>query len=208
MKKYALVFAGLIMLAMEVSAATFLTIGVDLSGSNPLLQHKNFAHIASEHTRAEINKLSDGDVVIIKAFGAANDPRNVLSDRFTISRKLRTEKVADSVASYITSLPQKAESQNATNLIAWLEFTHFNCESGNGRVLAITDGLESSSLVSGQKMLNGEQGLPKPDASLSGCHVTFYGLGAGWAPKAKRFVRNEWRNWFKPTGATFTAIIP
>tara|TARA_R110002110_G_scaffold75756_3_gene200071 strand:+ start:86 stop:709 length:624 start_codon:yes stop_codon:yes gene_type:complete len=197
-----------LLLALPVSAQTF-TLGVDLSGSNPLLRHGNFAHVASQYVSQEIHRLKDGDVVVIKTFGATANARNVLSNRYVITRKLKASKIAAIVARYLQSLPAQTDaSQNQTNLIAFMEFTSFGCREGRAQVLLITDGLEYSELVDGNKLLNGKQGLPPAEVELTGCDVTFYGLGAGFSPTSIRFLRNEWRNWFKPTGANFVAVIP
>ncbi len=72
----------------------------------------------------------------------------------------------------------------------------------------VTDGIESSSYVDGNQLLQGKKGLPKPDVDLNGCSLTFYGLGAGLPPQAVRIIRNEWVHWAEQAGATFTAIIP
>jgi hypothetical protein len=194
--------------AMTAQAKT-LTIGIDLSGSNPLLAHQNFAYIASQHVTAEINKLNNGDTVHVKTFGSRAVAENLLNPTFQISRKVKPGKVAGIVAQYIQSLPEKVDAaQSSTNLVAWLEFTSgFNC-SGAGHVLVITDGIESSSYVDGNQLLQGKKGLPKPDVDLKGCSLTFYGLGAGSPPQAVRNIRNEWMRWAEQAGAIFTAIIP
>lgn len=132
---------------------------------------------------SEINKLKDGDIVRVQTFGSRKDAFNLLNPNFEISRRLKPNKVAGIVAQYIQSLPeQKDVSQSSTNLVAWLEFTSgFNC-AANSHILVITDGLESSSYVDGNLLLQGKKSLPKPDIDLKGCSLTFYGLGAGWMP--------------------------
>ena len=74
------------------SQAKTLTIGVDLSGSNPLLSHGNFAYMASQYVTTEINKLQNGDIVQVKTFGSPDDASNVLMPTFEISRRLKTKK--------------------------------------------------------------------------------------------------------------------
>lgn len=189
--------------------AKTLTIGIDLSASNPLLGHKNFAYVASQHVASEINKLKDGDVVHVKTFGSRTDALNLLNPTFEISRRMKSQKVAGIVAQYIQSLPEQKEiSQSSTYLVAWLEFTSgFNCTEGS-QILVITDGLESSSYVDGNQLLQGKKNLPKAEVNLKGCALTFYGLGAGWMPQQVKIVRNEWERWAEQAGATFTAIIP
>ena len=189
--------------------AKTLTLGIDLSGSNFLLIHANFAQAASQYVSAEIGKLKNGDTVVIKTFGATDDALNLLSHTFTIGRRMKPKRVAKAVAQYLQSLPSQTElAQSSTNLIAWLEFTDgFNC-ADKSQILVITDGLESSSYVEARDLLEGKKGLPKADVDLTGCFLTFYGLGVGWPPQSKKIVRREWRNWSKQAGATFTAITP
>ncbi len=204
------IFTTLILVCVAFTAqAKTLTIGIDLSGSNPLLAHKNFAYIASQYVTAEINKLNNGDIVHVKTFGSRTDALNLLNPTFKILRKMKTKKVAGIVAQYIQSLPEQVDAaQTSTNLVAWLEFTTgFNCTDA-GQVLVITDGIESSTYVDGNQLLQGKKGLPKPDVDLKGCTLTFYGLGAGSPPQAVRNIRNEWMRWAEQAGAIFTAIIP
>ncbi len=199
----------LLVFAASTAQAKTLTIGIDLSASNPLLSHKNFAHIASQYVTSEITKLKDGDIVNVKTFGSRKDALNLLNHSFQISRRLKSEKIAGIVAQYIQSLPEQKEvSQNSTNLVAWLEFTSgFNC-ADNSQILVITDALESSSYVDGNLLLQGKKSLPKPDVDLKGCGLTLYGLGAGWMPQQVKIVRKEWERWAEQAGAAFTAIIP
>lgn len=192
-----------------VLGAETLSIGIDKSGSNPLLTNENFAYSAAQYVTSEILELQPNDVVNVKTFGARDDAANIITNSFTISRRVSPQKVADVLTQYIRAIPSNSDSaQNSTNLIAYLEFTSgLNCESG-GKVVVITDGLESSSLVSGAAMLEGQAELPDPQVDLTGCEVTFYGLGAGWAPQSVRFVRGQWISWFEQSGADFKAIIP
>ncbi|MBX3630743.1 MAG: hypothetical protein KF908_12730 [Nitrosomonas sp.] len=206
--KYIPIILFAVFTTLSAQAKT-LTIGIDLSGSNPLLSHSNFAYIASQYVAAEINKLKSGDIVQVKTFGSRADALNLLNPTFEISRRMNTKKVAGAVSKYIQSLPeQKDIDQSSTNLLAWLEFTSgFNC-ADNGHILVITDAIESSSYVNGNLFVQGKQKLPKPDVDLSGCALTFYGLGAGWQVQYVKTIRNEWTHWAKEAGATFTAVIP
>lgn len=189
--------------------AKTITIGIDLSGSNPLLSHKNFATMASQYVTVELSTLKNGDIVRVQTLGARADALNLLNHSFKISRRIKPKKVANIIAQYLQSLPaQKDLSQSSTNLIAWLEFTSgFNC-ADNSHILVMTDGLESSSYVDGLSLLEGKKGLPEADVDLKGCALTFYGLGAGWPAQSVKFIRNEWRQWSEKAGASFTAIIP
>lgn len=205
-KALALVMAGA--LSGPVCGKT-LTIGIDLSGSNPLLTHENFAYGASQYVGNAISALKSGDIVQIKTFGARADAKNLLAQRITVSRRNRPEKIAEIVSQFVRSLPEReATAQSSTNLVAWLEFTSdFDCAEA-GEILVITDGLESSSYVDAKDLISGRKALPAADVSLKGCALTFYGLGAGWKPQEVKTVRKAWRQWAEQAQTEFNAVIP
>ncbi len=194
-------------LSINVQAKT-LTIAIDLSGSNPLLQHKNFAYESAKYMSEQITKLKTGDSVSLQTFGSRGDASNLLNYKFTLSRRLRASAIATKIAKFIQSLPKRKDlAQSSTNLIAWLEFTGgFDCKN-QGQIIVITDGLESSSYVDARKFLDGKAKFPKPDVDLKGCNLTFYGLGAGLPAPYVKIIRNAWRKWVAASGASFTAVI-
>lgn len=204
MKHTLLTVCILTALPLSASART-LTIGLDLSGSNPLLVHENFAAAAAKYVSDQIKVLEPKDVLRFKTFGARNDPQNQIEFEVEISRRQRADKMAADVANIINSLPHRNLAQSSTNLIAWMEFTPgFDCSDG-GQVTVITDGYETSELVSAGWI---EQGtLPQPDVDLTGCTVQFYGLGAGFPAMTVRGIRNAWRGWMEQAGAKFEAIV-
>ena len=206
MKILAVITALALVSNVEAKTQTF---GIDLSGSNPLLTHKNFAHAASQYVSNQIRTLKSGDIVQIMTFGSRGDAQNLINSRITIGRRNRPEKVAQLVSKMIRKLPERANvEQSSTNLVAWLDFTDgFDCKNGSD-ILVITDGLESSSYISGKDLIEGRKKLPAPDVDLKGCNLTFYGLGAGWQPKHVKTVRKAWRDWSKQANASFKAIIP
>lgn len=206
--KTTLVTALTMAMALDASAKT-LTIGIDLSGSNPLLVHENFAYSASNYVSAEIAKLKSGDSIQVKTFGARNDAMNLINQRIVINRRNRPEKVAQIVGQLVRALPERANiEQSSTNLVSWLEFSDgFACDQSS-EILVITDGIESSSYVGGQDFIEGKKGLPVPDVNLGGCTMTFYGLGAGLQPQYVKTIRKAWMKWSDKAGATFKAIIP
>lgn len=188
--------------------AKTLTIAIDLSGSNPLLQHKNFAYEAAKYMSKQITQLKTGDIVSLQTFGARGDASNLINHRFTVARRLRANAIATKIAGFIQSLPNRTDlAQSSTNLIAWLEFTDgFDCKS-QGQIIVITDGLESSEYVDARKFLDGKAKFPKADVDLKGCELTFYGLGAGLPANYVKIIRNAWRKWVATSGASFTAVI-
>ena len=190
-------------------AAKTLNIGLDMSGSNPLVRHEHFAASAGDFLSERINALSDGDVVVIKTFGAREDADNLRSYRYVISRRQSAKKVAAAVSQYLGSFPAKGfAGQPATNLLSWLEFTSgFDCANA-GEIIAVTDGVESSEAVDGHQLLSGGAALPDPEIDLSGCQITFWGIGAGLSHSSIRSVRKAWSQWVTDAGAVFTPITP
>lgn len=195
-------------IAVQAQAKT-LTIGVDLSGSNPMLTHPNYAAMAGQFAAEKILQLKDGDQLQVLTFGAREKPENILRHAYVISRKLRAKKLARYFGEFLSQLPeQTAQGQPSTNIVAWLEFTSgFDCGNG-GTILAFTDGLESSSYVSPGDFASGKKALPEPDVSLKGCDLVFYGLGAGLDPTRVKNIRKSWRAYAEKAGATFSSIIP
>lgn len=193
----------------QVSIAKTLSIGIDLSGSNPLLMDANFADGAARYIYEQIDTLEMGDQVQILTLGARDSSQNLRAQRVTISRKNRPKKVAQQVRQFVEGLPRAKElSQSSTNLIAWLEFTDgFNCDA-SGEIIILTDGIEYSSLVNGQHFVEGKIELPKPEVDLNGCSLTFYGLGVGFPIQSVRHIRSSWKDWSNTAGADFKAVIP
>lgn len=189
--------------------AKTLTIGIDLSGSNPLLLDKNFANSAALYAANEVQQLKDGDRLNILSFGARSEAVNIKQQTFEISRRNRANKLAQNIGNHIQSIPQQMKKgQPSTNLVAWLEFTSgFDCVN-ESTILVITDGLESSSVVSAKDFMSGSKPLPAPDVDLTGCNVFFYGLGAGVEYTGTKNIRNGWKEYLEEAGATFTPIIP
>lgn len=197
-------------LAMTVlsAQAETITMAIDKSGSNPLLTDEYFAAGAAKYARSLIEELEDGDVVRLKNFGARSNGQNMLDQRFVINRRLRASALAQSMESYISSLPlQNDQGQRATNIVALLEFDNgFDC-ANDGKILLLTDGLEASSVMDARAFMDGSGTLPKPDVDLSGCEVIFYGLGAGLPNASVKHIRNEWRDFITQSGATYIPII-
>lgn len=183
-------------------------VAIDLSGSNPLLAHANFAHVASNYVTEQIAPLKSGDVVRVQTFGARNDPANMLDALYEIDRHKRPKDVGAVIAQYIRSLPTRPNiAQGATNILAFLEFhPGFDC-ANDDHIVLLTDGLESSSTVNALALAEGKAQLPEPDISLKGCTLTFYGLGAGLPPEIVKNVRKAWQNWAEKAGATFHVVI-
>lgn len=200
--------AALVCVSMGVSAKT-LTVGMDLSASNPLVKDPAFSKEAASYVAEHIKAMKTKDKLVIKSFGARENAANLKKIELTIKRH-RQAKIAKKAAAYIQSMTtDKDNAQQSTNIVAFMEFNDFGCSEG-GTVIVITDGIEASQSVNPNDLIAGKKGLPAPDedAALAGCHVVFYGLGAGWPTKQVKLIRSAWQAYFKKAGASFEAIIP
>lgn len=190
--------------------AKTLTIGIDLSESNPVVTSPEAAKSAASYARKQIAALQLGDTVKIRHFGERN-AKNAQGETIRITRQARPNAVAEKVARYIAALPAKTTAADgATNIVAFLEFGQFDCKAGS-KIILLTDGIESSSYVTGRQFLTGKP-LPAPDANiLQGCAVEMFGFGLakeqGYPPQALKAMRSAWLAWMQVAGATFTAII-
>ena len=210
MKKTNQVAASLLsVLGAAPLAAKTLTIGVDLSSSNPVYEQE-FALVAAKAAAGKVAALKPGDVVSVKTFGDRS-AANARSERIQITNRNRADKAAAKVARYIASLPSHDEkAQGSTNLVAFFELGTFDC-ANKGDVLVLSDGIESSATFNARRFVSGKP-LPKPEAQvLKGCTVTMFGLGRSLAGeltlKETKHVRAAWQTWMTQAGASFTAII-
>ncbi len=191
------------------SSAETLTVGLDLSLSNPLVKDSAFSQTAAQYVAHHIKGMKDGDKIRIKTFGSRDNAANFNTKEKTISRH-GSAKMARAVAQYIQHVVKdNSNTQKSTNIVAWLEFNDFDC-ANNGKIIALTDGIEASSYVDPNALLDGKKDLPAPDeyAKLKGCDVVFYGLGIGWQPQQVKTLRKQWSRYFKQAGSTFSVIIP
>lgn len=207
-KTFAVSFTSALLITAPTYAKT-LTIGIDLSGSNPLLSDPAFAVNAARFAADKVSALKNGDVLQLMRFGARTSTENLQTQRIVISGRNRPKKMAKQVEAYIRTLPKQLnKGQPSTNLVTWLEFTNdFNCNE-QSTVLAITDGLESSSVISAKAFITGSKSLPTPDVDLTGCKVIFYGLGAGLEFTAIKHIRKGWTDYLGKSGAEFSYIAP
>ncbi|TVZ39773.1 hypothetical protein P886_4181 [Alteromonadaceae bacterium 2753L.S.0a.02] len=192
--------------AIAASAhAKTLTVGTDLSQSNLLLTNELFARQAASYAANKVLNLENGDTVRVLSFGALDAPENIESQPFVISKRHRAKKVAGATGGKILHMIKSAgEGQPNTNIVAFFEINRsFGCDQG-GEILILSDGLEASVYISPEKFKNGKQSLPKPDVDLTGCTVTFYGLGAGWSdPRQIKYVTAQWKSYIEAAGGVF-----
>lgn len=194
--------------SLSASAAT-LHLAIDVSGSNPLLSDASFGAVASAYVAEQIAQLKSGDKVHVQTFGARESAANMRAQTYVIGRRIRPEAVATVLTQFIRSLPGRQDlSQGATNILGWLELhSDFGCEEGS-RIVMLTDGIESSSYVDARALLEGKAKLPEPDVALSGCTISFFGIGAGMPVHMAKNLRNAWSEWAAKAGAKFQAVIP
>lgn len=210
MKQSIVALAVLAALGCGLAQAKTLTIGIDLSSSNPVVGDAAFARSAAAYAQTQVAALQPGDVVEVRTFGDRS-LANVKAERVQISRRAKADKVAAKIARFIAGLPASNPAvQGSTNIVAFLEFGQFDCASG-GTVLLLTDGIESSEYVDANRFLAGKP-LPKPEKNfLSGCAVTMVGLGQALVgeltPQQTKHVRTAWQTWMKAAGARFESII-
>ena len=198
------------MLTLSAGAnAQNLTIGLDLSLSNPLVADPSFSKEALEFIAEHIEPMKAKSQVKIKLLGARDNTTVIKTKTFKIKRRGQAKTLKE-VAAYILRQSQdKSKFQQATNLVSWLEFNDFKCAQG-GKVIVVTDGIEASEYVSGQDFITGKRDLPKPDKhhKLKDCDVYFYGVGVGRLAKETKIIRDAWINYFEQAGVkSFTAII-
>lgn len=205
-----LLFAALVAFIAIPASAKTLTVGIDESVSNPLVLDEAYARVVAQYVRGQIAALQPGDWVRVRTFGERTSA-HFPSEAIRITRSLRADKVADLVARFIAGLPSKTlQGQNQTNILAFLEFGQFDCANG-GRILLLTDGIESSHSMDDRSLFAGKP-LPPPQADLlKGCEVVMFGLGqskdGSLPPQLVKTIRAAWAAWMKTAGATFTAII-
>jgi len=196
--------------SMPVHAKT-LTIGLDLSGSNPLVESTDYAGVVARSVREKINAMALGDRVVLRTFGQRG-LNNLKTIKVQINRRDRPEKIGRALSRIIHAIPEKQLNiQENTNIVAFLEFTDFGCGQG-GEVFLVTDGIESSSYVAGPAFLRGKASLPQPDEDvLKGCAVTMFGIGKNvngpWPPQQVKNIRKQWTSWMEKAGAEFNPVI-
>ncbi|MBL1419277.1 MAG: VWA domain-containing protein [Alphaproteobacteria bacterium] len=193
----------------QVQAKT-LHIAIDVSASNPMISSVPFAKIISKRVSKQILALPLGDYVSLRTFGHLKLD-NLQQFDVKLTRKAKPEKVAKAVSKFMNSIPKGGvEPQQSTEIIAQLEWGEYDCSAGD-TILLITDGIEASSLVNPNKLLEGKAKLPLPDVEyLKGCNVQMIGIGkstnGSWPSVNVKNLLREWKSYMKASGANFKAI--
>lgn len=204
--------AAAMLAAASPAAAKTLLIGLDASGSNPLLTNEQHAaNVANELGKA-VRELDFGDTVVLELFGyhgVLDAPRMEIP----ISKRYRPKAVARAIAKIVAALPAKAkdgtlQSHGATNILSFLRTRAEQLECRNGDVIWVhTDGIEHSDAVRGDALLSGRAQLPPPgNQHLSGCAVTMTGIGAGRQSLVAKRLKEVWEAYLEAAGANPVSV--
>ena len=199
--------------AEDLSHAKTIHVGLDLSGSNPLVANTAYARQAASYVRSRIETLEVGENVHMNIFGALGLENSLYSYNAKVTRRVSSESVGREAERLVTGIASGAfDPQGQTNILFYLEFTPFDCASGD-EIIVVTDGIESSSAIdSSGDLLEFGTGLPAPfkPGFLSGCTITFYGVGKtdrGSLPLLQvRNIQSAWEEYFAIAGGSFTAL--
>lgn len=194
-----------------------LTIALDVSTSNVIVENDVMAAKAGRKAAEMISSLDNGDRVRIRTFGSYSQSDNPLRLDITVSRRMPTRRIGESVERLIASLPELVESGRlpaggTTHITAFLEeeAALLSCGSRATTLVLFTDGIEASPETSPERLAEGQSALPAPAPDvLRGCALSLYGIGetTGGAERARtENLIAAWTAWADQAGATFTAF--
>jgi hypothetical protein len=197
-------------LVLPLAAPAYpLSVVTDLSGSAPLLVNERFAKLAAYAAVAEFDQLKSGDKFTFRTLGVTGF-KNFGATAQVVKRN-KKKKMRKQLFKQIAYIPKDKtiESQGATNLLYFLNYTDFNCAEGEN-IFIVTDAIESSNYIDGNSLLMGSP-LPKPEADfLKGCKIIMYGMGLTVNPIAPDHLKNmlkAWQDWAVIAGVEFKAVI-
>ena len=210
MKIFAVLILALTLIAATVQAGN-LTLGADVSASNPLVASTTYADAVAERISGKINGLEYGDRISLKTFGNGGI-EHIKDKSLRISRQMPPQKAATLVVGVIKAFPRQHKGENSTNILAFLENGHFACDKDGSALWLLTDGIEHSIDFNGNDLLKGKK-LPDPyEKALEGCEVVM--IGVGRLPSGGRLPRNQihilktaWTQWLKKAGAASVQIL-
>jgi hypothetical protein len=186
-----------------------IVIGIDLSGSNPLVRDDGFAYKVSERIRPYIANLAPRSRVILRSFGAYNSSSNspLTLDILIAPKTARAEDMATLISSVVAGVPQmvrqgRLQVQSSTNIVPFLLNVSriVDCRAMPTHVFLASDGLEDSQVAN----LNRRAAtLPAPPGAVfAGCQeLAILGIGRGLgSPADTERLRSEWANWARAAG--------
>ena len=202
--------------AMPVIAARqgVTIIGVDISGSAPLVLNQAIADNAASYLKSAVIAMQPGERLRVLSIGRAGIAERAIDLKATIGNRSqdRPEVIASQLERFFRSLPGKVEAgsmatQNATSLIDFLEgFEAHDCTAIATRIILFTDGLEASHRVSQADLVSGKAVLPMPKTSyLKGCDIEIRGVGqlnsGEFSDGLFARLKPQWAAFFETAGA-------
>jgi hypothetical protein len=194
--------------AIPANPPRTIVIGIDLSGSNPLIRDDAFAYKVGQRVGPLIAGLAPRSRVVLRSFGSYNSSANAaLSLDILIAPKTaRAEDIARLVSSVIGGVPQmvrqgRLQAQSTTNIVPFLLNISkvVDCRSPTYVILA-SDGVEDSQVAD----LSRRRGSlpPPPGSPFPGCEeLTILGIGRGLnSPVDTERLYTEWNNWARAAG--------
>jgi hypothetical protein len=186
-----------------------IVIGVDLSGSNPLVRDDGFAYKVSERIRPYIANLAPRSRVILRSFGAYNSSANspLTLDILIAPKTARAEDMATLISSVVAGVPQmvrqgRLQVQSSTNIVPFLLNVSriVDCRAMPVHVFLASDGLEDSQVANLSR--RSATLPPPPGAVFAGCQeLAILGIGRGLgSPADTERLRAEWANWARAAG--------
>ena len=186
-----------------------IVIGIDLSGSNPLVRDDAFAYKVSQRIQPYIANLAPRSKVILRSFGAYNSSANspLSLDLVIAPKTARAEAMATLISSVIAGVPQmvrqgRLQVQSSTNIVPFLLNVSriVDCRAMPTHVFLASDGLEDSQVANLQR--RSATLPPPPGAVFAGCQeLAILGVGRGLgSPAETERLRSEWANWARAAG--------
>ena len=203
-----LIIASVLFLSLTAHAGD-LTIGADVSASNPMVASAEFAQVLASRLYKEVLKMEYGERIELRTFGST-DIAHVKGKSMVISRRTPPETAAERVRNKIQSFAGKP-ADGSTNLLSFIENGRFHCDKPNSQLWLLTDGIEHSVDFDGNDLLAGKK-LPKPFGKpLEGCEVVMIGVGrvsdGGRLPLTQiRTLKMAWSEWLSLAGASSVRI--
>jgi hypothetical protein len=195
--------------AVPANPPRTIVIGIDLSGSNPLIRDDAFAYKVSRRVEPLIAGLAPRSRVVLRSFGSYNSTANapLTLDVLIAPKTARAEDMARLISGVIAGVPQmvrqgRLQAQATTNIVPFLLNVSkvVDCRAMPTQVILASDGVEDSQVADLTRRRNS---LPPPaGAPFPGCEeLAILGIGRGLnSPQDTERLYNEWNNWARAAG--------